>query len=879
MSTPPARPPRLAAWLLARVLPRADAEYALGDLDEDFHALADDAGPTTARRWYWRQVWRCTARRLRPSSTSDVLAAIDPGGLMRNFMQDLFFGARIARRTLLLSAAAVVTFALGIGANAAVFSVAWPILGEALPFPEEERLAHILLSIERESGRGSNPISPGDYVDLLRARSFESLTAYNLFATQRNMVIAEDAQQIRVGSVTERFFDTLGVTPLHGRGLQPADHEAGVNVLVLAESAWRRHFGMSPEAVGRDIRLDGQLWTIVGVMPDHAMLGTVEVDAWQPQPIDPATARTEAGRSYFLAMIGRLADGVSLEEANRELRSLMLGVAAEYPDSNMLPEGLPVLAHGESFRERLTGPVRPAFLLLIAAAALVLLVAGTNLVGLQLARNVARRPEIAVRRALGASRGRVVRQMLTESLLIAAAGGLVGTAAAAMTLAFIRRMAPTIVWHDISPTLSADVVAFTIGLTLVAGLIVGLPSAVSASKGGHVMDASRGGTTGRAAARIRNLVLASQVAVSVVLLIGATLVAGSLMRVLRIDPGFAVSSALVADVRFVGSSSEGSDFFDELVTRVEALPGVERACAMSLVPLDGDAGGMTFVAEGETFAERRNAIRIGVTDGCFETLRMQVLSGRGFQRREETSVVIVSESMGRALWPEESPVGKRVHIGLESGPLFEVIGVVSDIRASALESDATRQMWFSSSRAWPMPERLVVRSAVPPETLGASVRSVVAELDPDLALANIHTLQDVIDEATAPRRFVLMLLGSFAVIAVALCAVGIYGILAYQVGQRTREMGIRLALGARVANVVTVVGRQVLTAAGAGIAAGVTVAWWLSSLLTSQLYEMSATDTRVYAGVALFVVAVVMMAAAPPIRRALRIEPGRALRE
>ena len=877
MTTSASTPPRLAAWLLARVLPLADAEYALGDLDEDFHALAAAAGPAVARRWYWRQAWRCTARRLVPSSAGEALAAIDPGGLMRNLIQDLFFGARIARRTLLISTAAVATFALGIGANAAVFSVAWPILGESLPFPEEERLAHVLLSIERESGRGSNPISPGDYLDLLRARSFESLAAYNLFTTPRNLVFGEDAQQIRVGSVTERFFDTLGVTPVHGRGLQPADFEAGANALVLAESTWRRHFGMNPDAIGRTIRLDGQHWTVVGVMPDHAMLGTVEVDAWQAQLVDPATARQQ--RSYFLAMIGRLADGVSLEAANRELRNLMLGVAERYPESNRLPEGMPVLAHAESFRDRLTGPVRPAFLLLIAAAALVLLVAATNLAGLQLARNVARRQEIAVRRALGASRGRVVRQMLTESLLLAGVGGLVGIGAAALTLGAIRQMAPRIVWHDIAPTLSADVVAFTVGLALLSALLVGLPPAIAASAGDHLSDSSRGGSAGKATTRSRNLVLAAQVAVSVVLLIGAALVGGSLARVLRIDPGFAVSNALVADVRFVGESREGIAFYDDLVTRVEALPGVERACAMSLVPLDGEAGGMTFVAEGETFAERQGALRIGVTDGCFETLRMQVLAGRGFHRQETTSVAIVSESMGRALWPDESPVGKRVHIGLETGPLFEVVGVVSDIRASSLESDATRQMWFSSSRAWPMPERLVVRSAVPPETLGASVRAVVSDIDPDLALANIHTLQDVIDDATAPRRFVLVLLGSFAVIAVALCAVGIYGVLAYQVGQRTREMGVRLALGARVANVVAAVGRQVLTAAGAGIAAGVAAAWWLSSLLTSQLYEVSATDARVYGAVALFVVAVVTIAAAPPIRRALRIEPGRALRD
>jgi putative ABC transport system permease protein len=860
-------------------MPPDQREFQLGDLEEEFAERAGRAGRAAARRWMWRQAAQCLMRRTPPRRGPSDPQPHRSGGFMSGLLRDLGFALRLVRRTPLISAAAVLTFALGVGANAAVFSVAWPILGEALPFPDEARLTHILLSIERDSGRGTNPVSPGDYLDLRRATSFEGVAAYNLFTMPRNLAIAEEVEQIQVGSVTEAFFDVLGVTPVQGRGLQAADFEPGVASIVLRESTWKRHFGANPDVVGRPVRLDGTAWTVVGVMPDRATLGTRDVDAWQAQRVDPVTARQQ--QSYYLALVGRLHEGVSLDAANEELRALMLGVAEQDPAMNRLPDGTPVLARAESFRERLTGPVRPAFLLLIGGAALVLLVAGVNLAGLQVARNLARRRELTVRRALGAGRGRLIRQLTTESLLLAAAGGAAGIGAAALTLAGIRRMAPTVVWYELSPTLTADVVIFTVALTLLAGLVVGLVPAVSAAADRPVSEAAtRGGTGSRAAARFRGAVVGAQIALTVVLLVAAALTGASLARVLLVDPGFDASSQLIADVQFVGPSSEAIVFYDDLVTRVEALPGVERACAISAVPLGDDSGGMTFVAEGQTDAERQGAIRLGVTDGCFDTLRMRVLAGRGFQRQETTSVAIVSESMGRSLWPDgSSPVGKRIHIGLAAGPLFEVVGVASDIRAAALESAAARQVWFSASRAWPMPQRLIVRTAVPPTDLARPIRSLLAELAPDLALANVRTMQSVLDASTASRRFVLSLLGGFALIALALCAVGVYGMLAHQVGQRRLEIGIRMALGARPPNVTVLIARQVLTGVGAGVLAGLGAAWALSSFLASQLFQMSATDPRVYGGVAVFVMIVATLAAWPPIRRATRVPPLTALRE
>jgi len=800
-------------------------------------------------------------------------------GLMRNLWQDLSFGLRLIHRTPLASTAAVLTYALGIGANVAVFSVAWPILGQALPFPEEDRLTHILLWIEADDGAGTNPISPGDYLDLLRAPSFDTLAGYSQLITPRNLSVGGEIRQLRVGSVTERFFDVLGVTPVLGRGLQASDFQSGTASLVLSESLWRRHFGERRDVIGQTIRLDGAPWTVIGVMPDHAALGTIDVEAWQAQVIDAATARQQ--RAYFLAMIGRLSDGVSLESANRDLRALMLDVADRHPGMNRLPGGIPVLARAESFRERLTGPVRPAFVLLIGGAALVLLVVVINLSGLQTARHLARGHELTVRRALGASRVRLVRQLLTEGLLVAAVGGAAGIGTAAVTLAGIRRVAPSVAWHEVSPALTLEVVIWTAGLTLLTGLAVSLVPTLAASHRTTLSPTTgRGGTAGRSAVRVRGAIISGQVALATVLLVAAALTGASLARVLMIDPGFDISSGLIADLRFVGSPSDRFAFFDTLVERVEALPGVERACAASAVPIDDDEGGMTFVAEGDTFADRRNAVSLGVTTGCFDALRMRLVAGRPFVRREATPVVIVSASMARALWPDaSSAIGRRVHLGLETGPLHEVIGVVTDIRASALESDTTPQVWFPASAPWPTLQRLIVRGLVPPEALGTAVRSVLADLDPDLALANLRTMRDILDAATASRRFVLSLLGGFAIIALALCAVGIHGVLAHQVGQRTTEIGIRLALGARTDHVLSAVARPLVLAVAAGLTAGLTAAWTLSSLLASQLYEMSATDGRIYAAVAAFVVVTAAVAAAPPARRALRIPPGAVLRE
>ncbi|HVS63343.1 MAG TPA: ADOP family duplicated permease [Thermoanaerobaculia bacterium] len=865
---PAPEPPRWALRLAGLRAPRDQQEFVAGDLAEEFANRYREQGAAAARGWLARHLLRCLIGRHPGRWELDVPTR--RGDVMSRLWQDIVFGLRLVRKAPLLSAVAVLTFALGIGANAAIFSVAWPVLAGPLAFPDEDRLAIVLLRNDRATPPKPNPISPGDYFDLLGAESFESMAGFNLYTQPLNLTGRGEPRQLELGTVTEDFFRVLRITPLLGRGLDTADFGSQSRTLVLTERSWREDFGADPSVVGQTATLDGEPWTVIGVMPTAATVGTVDVDGWLPENLSRAGAREQ--RSYYLSIVGRLGPGISLAEANAELDAIMARVAREHPETN---EG--ISAQAESLRERLTGPVRPMLLLLLGSAGLVLVLAGINLSGLQIARNLARGQELGVRRALGAERGRLLCQLAVETLVLAALGGGAGLIAAAATLAVLR---PTVAWHQAGASLAPASVAFAVVLTLLVGAIVGLgPGLLASRTAGLGGRRARGGTASRASTRLRTALLGAQIATSMVLLIAASLSGASLIRLIEVDPGFELEQGLIADL---GSPSQGSSrirFFDELVEGVEGLPGVERACAISKVPLDNDGAWMTYVAEGATDADRVAALPIGITSGCLEALGIELLQGRAFERTETMGVALVSESAAHELWPDDpSPLGRKVHIGLVSGPLLEVVGIVRDIRATSLESAGSMQLWTSASRGWPAPERLIVRTTGPSAPLAGPLRELLRELDPDLALSNLRTMRDIVGEATASRRFVLVLLAAFALIALVLSAVGIYGVLAHQVGQRTREIGVRLALGARRQAVARTIAGNVLAGVASGIALGVVLAWMLSSLLATQLFEMSATDPRAYLGVAGFVSVVAAAASWLPTRRATRVDPVEALR-
>ncbi len=880
MTSPPddQRPPVLATWIASLRMDRATREFQLGDLAEEFDARLAESGLSAARRWYWRQAVRALV--FRPPAASVVPTSADggapftPAAAIASVGRDLRFAARAFRRTPAASAAAVMTFALGIGANVAIFGVAWPVLFAPLPFSDEARLTLVNLSIERNGQRFRNIVSPGDYYDLRTATSFESIAAYAAFSSHQTLTGHGDPRQIEIGFVSDRFFGVLGVRPIAGRALEPGDATRDARVVAIKERLWRSAFGGDPGVVGRSIVLDGVSREVVGVLPNTAGLGPRDADAWMPQPEPPNNVR----RAYWLGVVARVKAGTTIDAANDELRAIMSRAAQEYPESNRN-----ISARAEPFRDRVFGPVKQTYALLAGAAALVLLIAGINLAGLQLAGTVARGREMSIRLALGASRLRLARQLITESIVLAMGGGLAGLVAASFVLTALSALAPGLVERDALLVSRNSVLVYTGLVSTLAGVCVGLIPAWHVSRPGSRLVAGERGSTGhRRIARARALVVGLQVSLTVVLLIVAALVTGSLARVLAVDQGFDLRNGLIADVTLPAARYRDAPaivrFFDTLVERVEAVPGVERACATNDVPLDNAAVNMTYVAEHTTTLV--SAFPKTVSPGCFDVLRIPLLRGRLFADREIERVAIVSQSMARRLWPDGSnPIGQRIHLGLPSGDLMTVVGVVPDIRNASLESRAEQQVWMPHTAGVFTPQRLIVRSAVAASSLTSSLRAALRDIDSGLALANVRTMADVVVEATAPRRFVLILLGGFSLVALVLSAVGIYGVLAHIVGRRTPEIGIRLALGATARQVIQLVGGQVALSVVAGTVAGFIAAWAASTVYAALLFQTSARDVRVYLAVGGFVLACALVAAWLPTRRAARVDPARVLRQ
>ncbi|HUF48331.1 MAG TPA: ADOP family duplicated permease [Vicinamibacterales bacterium] len=879
-------PPRLATWLASLRMPPADREFQLGDLAEEYRmVVVPDFGERAGRRWYWRQALRCLFTRrssggVQPPSREPVGRSAWAGDLAR----DIRHALRLMRLTPLATTASVLTLALGIGANAAMVSVAKPVLLDPLPVSNEDALATIWLTYPTSTGgTARNPVSAGDYDAMRGAPAFERVEAFARFPAVRNLVAGGEPRLVTIGSVTAGFFSALGIQPVVGRTLLPSDDATDANPIVMTEALWRSAFGADPAVAGRPVHLDGTAYVVVGVVPDWSGIGTRPADAWVL--LDLETHIRQRLRAYYLGVIGRLRADASLEAANEQLATIMARLVTLYPESNGNP---PIGALAVSFREELTGPVRTTFLVLVGGAAMVLVIAGINLAGLHLVRQAGRRRELAVRHAVGASRGRLGRLLMIDSIVQSMAGGLVGLIAALVTLAALRSMAPEGNWYQIPVRPPLPVALLAVGLAVVVGAIVGLVPAVrAASISGLSAVRSRVGLAERTGSAGRTVLVAAQVALTLMLLIVATLVGASLGRVLGVDPGFRTDGILVADFTLPGDRYPNADartrFYDALVERLETTPGTGRACVASDVPLADEVGGMTWVVDGHPTGQMVGSVPKVVSPGCFEVLGVPVLSGQLFDSGAPRRELVISQSMARTLWPAEpadfSPVGRRLRMGTPDGWLWTVVGMVGDIRNTSLESSYARQVWIPhSSGLWP-PDRLLVRGSGRPAQLAPAVRAAMTDLAPTVALANVRTMDQVVAGATASRRFVLVLLAGFGTIALLLSAVGIYGVLAHSVEQRTSEIGLRMALGARGADVARLIaGRLAIGVLGGGLL-GTAAAWAASTWVASLLYQTSATDIRVYASAGAFVALMGCAAAWLPTRRAVRIDPLGALRQ
>lgn len=810
-------------------------------------------------------------------------------------MNGLSLDLRVALRGLARSpgfaAVAVLTLALGIGANTAIFSVVDAVLLAPLPYPEPERLA-VLVTWDDE--REDLAFSPATFLDLERdARSLGRVAAWD--TSSFTLTGDGPAERLAGASVSAGFFAALGVTPALGGGLGTA--AVGEPVAVLADGLWRRRYQADPAAVGRGIVLDGVSHRIAGVLPaDFRFPLAPEAEIWvlapkglPPPPLQVDGEPAELRGLHYLALLARLAPGASIEQADEELASLSAGYAAEHPED----EGRRTIG-AEPLHEAAVGDLRPALALLLGAVGLVLLIACSNVSSLLLARAVARGRELAIRASVGAGGSRLVRQALVEGLVLALAGGALGLLIGAWGVELLLELAPPDITRLGEVSLDLRVLAFAAALSLGSVLLFSLVPALRASRPALREALLEGGARAgdsRGTARLRGALVVGETALAVLLLIGAGLLLRSLDRLRDVDPGLRAENVLAAtvalpDARY-SESARITAFWDELHERLGALPGVLETGHVLTLPFGGSQASSDFVIEGEpppAPGREPNAGFQAVSSGYFRAVGIPLLAGRALEptdRADGEQVVVVSQAMARRYFPGGDAVGRRINLDTAAGPdepWMTIVGVVGDVRHAGFDGPPRPEIYFPYAQfPWAF-GTVVLRTAGEPMATAGALRAALAEIDPDLPLVEIRPLKDYLAESTARRRFLTILLGLFAAVAAALAALGLYGVIAYGAVQRRREIGIRIALGARRGPVQWSIVARGLALAVAGVALGTAGAFALRRLLAAQLFEISASDPVTYAAVALLLAAVAALASWLPARRAAAVDPAIVLR-
>ncbi|HJR62685.1 MAG TPA: ABC transporter permease, partial [Gemmatimonadaceae bacterium] len=685
------------------------------------------------------------------------------------------------------------------------------------------------------------------------------------------------------------FFDLLGVRPVLGRTFGAGeDLPGGTRVVVLSHGYWQRQFDGDPRAVGRAIDVNGQPYTIIGVLPaDFHFAPIGEAVLWMP--LDASAEQRGQRFNHWVNVVARVADGITIDASRADLSAVMSALVREYPETNA---GRGVLV--VPLRDEMVGEVRPVLLALLGAVGLVLLIACANVAGLLLARAMARGREMAVRTALGAGRGRLVRQLVTESLVMALAGGALGLWVAGVGVRIVLAAFPESVLDEMAylrdVSVDGRMLALTAVVALVTGIAFGLAPALQASRP-NASDLIRQGSRATSPgdrARLRDVLVTSEIALTLVLLVGAGLLARSVGELMRIDPGFDAARVLTMRVSLSGpaydSSSAQQQFFEELVERVRVLPGVERVGAASHVPLNG-GGTNTLRVEGQPEpdrARRPEATLRGVAGDYFAALRVPLIEGRVLSSRDDERspyAVMIDQSLARRLFPGGRALGGRLRFYAFPDSTWEIVGVVGDVRTVSLDVPAPT-IYYSHLQAAENRMSLAVRTTDHPAALAGAVRRVVTALDPSLPVYAISTMEQQITStpAVAARRYPLVLIGAFAAAALVLAVVGIYGVIAYDVAQRTRELGIRIALGATSADIIRLVLRHGALLALTGIALGTVIALALSRSIVSVLYGVRTTDPITYAAVAIVLAAVAIAATLIPAHRATRVDPANVMR-
>jgi predicted permease len=805
--------------------------------------------------------------------------------------QDVRFGARLLVKSRAFTAVAVGTLAVGIGASTAIFSVVDAVLLRRLPFAEPERIV-TLWENNVKDGIARDDVSPANFLDWReRATSFEKIAFANPYSL--DYMNEGEPETWESALVSDGFFRVLDVNALHGRTFLPEEYESGRDgVVVLGYPLWRDRFGGDPGVVGSTIALDGKPMTIVGVMPPEFKLNLFEREKllWAPQVPDESFRKQR--RATYLKVVGRLAPGVTVEAASAEMDAIASNLAAELPESN---SGVGVAT--VPLEEQIVGPARPALVVLFAAVGLVLLVACANVANLLLARSGAREREIALRAAIGASRVRLVRQFVVESLVVAALACAAGVALAWAGLRLILAFAPDDIPRLERAALDPQALAFAAGVSTLTVFLFGLVPALHASKpdlNAPLKEMARSATGGALRGRLRGALVVTEIALALVLLVGAGLLGRSFMRLIEVDPGFAVERVVALQV-FVwdryDSPEKRANYVDEVISRVSTVPGVEAAGVTTALPFL-ESSAMTsypFLVEGRpapaTGAEP--TVFVTVADaGYFEVTGVPLVAGRSFDSRDTSRaspVVMINETMARRHWPGENPVGAKVMFasagrGGRPATVYEIVGVVGDLRHEGLDREPHSELFRPYAQSQSGSIIFAVRTSADPATLIPTLKARLWEVNATQPIYNASAAGDLVSASLRTRRFSLTLVGFFAVVALALAVVGIYGVMSYVTSHRTREIGVRMAFGAQKADVVRLILGEGARMTLAGVCLGLLGSLALTRYLTSMLFGVAPYDAQTFVAVSALLVAVALLACYLPARRATKLDPMTVLR-
>jgi predicted permease len=802
--------------------------------------------------------------------------------LLAEWRQDIMYAVRTLRRSPAFAVVSLLTLAIAIGANTAVFAVSRSVLLQPLPYADANNLYRIG-STSPGRPNEDQPLSPADLADIAKAQT--AFTGVGAISQPTQLIWrpeSGDPKSLNALVVGANTFNVLGTRALRGRTLLPGDGAPGnANRVVLSFTAWQRDFGGDPGIVGRSIRLDGASYLVVGVMPRGFIIGRSE-ELWIPY--DEATTIadvTRARKQHYIYAVGRLKPGTAPARALADVRLIAAQLARQYPEADSARS-----ANIHPLREIITGNLRPALLLLQAAAALVLLIACANLANLALSRTMGRRRELATRTALGARRSRLLQQLVTESLVLSVAGGAIGIALAIVGTRWLLSLNPMTLPPVFDVTVNGGVLAFSVIVSLVTGIVFGLPPALGASGGNlqeSLKEGGRGTSGGRASGTARRALVVAQIALALMLLIGAGLLMRSFSQLSHVALGYDPGGVVVADLNVAGDRYDDPAHIDALykgvIDQLSRTPGVAAVGAVSNLPTQGTAStALRIVGELNDEAHLPDLTFLDINGNFFKAMDIPIIAGRAYDEsdspdRPETA--IINQTAAKRFFPNGDAIGRRISIGPNpNGTPMTIIGIAGDIHSGTLDTSVTPTLYANHRKeSWMRSLALVVRTSM--STTGAEVliRRAVREQDPTLAVSNVRALNDVIGSSLGARRFALRLAMSFAFIALVLAAVGIYGVLAYTVASRTREFGIRIALGASSRRVMSLVVGQALVTSLAGIAIGLGGAVLGARVLNGMLFGVTALDAGTYAVVVILLLVVAVGACAVPAWRATQVDP------